>query len=146
MVFFKSNASLTRASKKAHVSRKSVRNSKLPNQDFITEYFPQGQEYKSHVLYFSKQGTKKPGYQYMPKTKKGTKHKSNSNKRYSGNCIPGDLSVSMQISVVEYIPPRTERFTYQSISEPSSPAACQISSISIARCLKLIGTFAGNAC
>ena len=59
---------------------------------------------------------------------------------------PGELSVSMYISVVEYIPPSTVRFTYQSISEASSPTACQISSTSIALCLKLVGTFNGCAC
>ena len=59
---------------------------------------------------------------------------------------PGELSVSMYISVVEYIPPSTVRFTYQSISEASSPTTCQISSTSIALCLKLVGTFNGCAC
>lgn len=58
---------------------------------------------------------------------------------------PGELSVNMYISVVEYIPPRTVRFTYQSTSLPSSPAPCQISSTSVARCLKLVGKFNGCA-
>jgi hypothetical protein len=58
-------------------------------------------------------------------------------------CKPGELSVSIYTSEVEYIPPSTVRFTYQSISDPASPAACQISSTRTARCFKLVETFAG---
>lgn len=51
----------------------------------------------------------------------------------------------MYSSVAEYIPPRTVRFTYQSVSVASSPAACQISSTRIALCLKLVDIFKGCA-
>lgn len=78
-----------------------------------------------------------------PNGKQSTSTKSRPDE--NGENQPGELSVSMYISVVEYIPPRTVRFTYQSTSLPSSPAPCQISSTSVARCLKLVGKFNGCA-
>ena len=52
----------------------------------------------------------------------------------------------MYTSVAVYIAPRAARLAYQSTSVASSPAACQISSTNIARCLKLVGIFNGCDC